>query len=129
MFLKKINFSKWFIQSKHSGQKKNFFLVSSFLIFVSNRFAMLLIFYKQSSSGNSTASCLWLWVNFYLKGCLVLVVQAIFIISCIFLQLVHCNSPFYLTSFFYKQSIFDPRPKYCLSFSKKLPQKDRLAIV
>ena len=25
--------------------------------------------------------------------------------------------------FFYKQFIFDPRPEYCLSFSKKLPQK------
>ena len=25
--------------------------------------------------------------------------------------------------FFYKQSIFDPRPEKCLSFSKKLPQK------
>ena len=27
------------------------------------------------------------------------------------------------TFFFYKQSIFDPRPQNCLSFSKKLPQK------
>ena len=27
------------------------------------------------------------------------------------------------TTFFYKQSIFDPRPKNCLRFSKKLPQK------
>ena len=26
-------------------------------------------------------------------------------------------------TFFYKQSIFDPRPKNCLSFSKKSPQK------
>ena len=25
--------------------------------------------------------------------------------------------------FFYKQSIFDPRPENCLSFSKELPQK------
>ena len=25
--------------------------------------------------------------------------------------------------FFYKQFIFDPRPKNCLSFPKKLPQK------
>ena len=25
--------------------------------------------------------------------------------------------------FFYKQSIFDPRPENCLSFSKKLPPK------
>ena len=27
------------------------------------------------------------------------------------------------TSFSYKQSIFDPRPENCLSFSKKLPKK------
>ena len=27
------------------------------------------------------------------------------------------------TPFFYKQSIFDPRPENCLSFSKKSPQK------
>ena len=27
------------------------------------------------------------------------------------------------TTFFNKQSIFDPRPKNCLSLSKKLPQK------
>ena len=27
------------------------------------------------------------------------------------------------TSFFYKQSIFDPRPENCLSFSKKSAQK------
>ena len=27
------------------------------------------------------------------------------------------------TLFFYKQSIFDPRPENCLSFSKKSPQK------
>ena len=26
-------------------------------------------------------------------------------------------------TFFYKQSIFDARPKNCLSFSKKSPQK------
>ena len=26
-------------------------------------------------------------------------------------------------TFFYDQSIFDPRPEYCLNFSKKLPQK------
>ena len=25
--------------------------------------------------------------------------------------------------FFYEQYIFDPRPEYCLSFSKKSPQK------
>ena len=28
-----------------------------------------------------------------------------------------------ITSFFYKQSIFDPHPENCLSFFKKLPQK------
>ena len=27
------------------------------------------------------------------------------------------------SSFFIQKSIFDPRPKNCLSFSKKLPQK------
>ena len=27
------------------------------------------------------------------------------------------------TPFFYKQSIFDPRPENCLSFSKKSPPK------
>ena len=32
-------------------------------------------------------------------------------------------------TFFYKKSIFDPRPENCLSFSTKLPQKDCLAIV
>ena len=30
------------------------------------------------------------------------------------------NTPFL---FFYKQSIFDPRPQRCLSFSKNYPQK------
>ena len=30
---------------------------------------------------------------------------------------------FYYTFFFYKQSIFDPHPENCLSFSKKPPQK------
>ena len=29
----------------------------------------------------------------------------------------------YTLFFFYKQSIFNPRPKNCLNFSKKLPQK------
>ena len=29
----------------------------------------------------------------------------------------------HLYPFFYKQSIFDPRPENCLSFSKKPPQK------
>ena len=28
-----------------------------------------------------------------------------------------------ITPFFYKQSIFDPCPENCLSFSKKSPQK------
>ena len=32
-------------------------------------------------------------------------------------------------TFFYKQSIFDPRPENCWSFSKKLPPKNCLAIV
>ena len=32
-------------------------------------------------------------------------------------------APFKLQLFFNKRSIFDPRPKNCLSFSKKLPQK------
>ena len=32
-------------------------------------------------------------------------------------------------SFFYKQSIFDPRPENCLSCSKKSPLKNCLAIV
>ena len=29
----------------------------------------------------------------------------------------------YQYTFFHKQSIFDPHPENCLSFSKKLPQK------
>ena len=33
------------------------------------------------------------------------------------------DCPCRLHLFFYKQSIFDPRPENCLSFSKKLPQK------
>ena len=56
------------------GPNKKNFLASKFLIFVSNRFSMLHIFYKQLRLGNSTESCLWLWVNFHLKGCLALVV-------------------------------------------------------
>ena len=48
------------------------FLASNFLIFLSNRFDMLQNFYKQLRSGDSFESCLWLWMNFYLKGCLVL---------------------------------------------------------
>ena len=35
---------------------------------------------------------------------------------------VKVNESWY-TPFFYKQSIFDPRRKNCLSFSKKSPQK------
>ena len=30
---------------------------------------------------------------------------------------------FLFTRFFYKQSIFDPRPENCLSLSKESPQK------
>ena len=30
---------------------------------------------------------------------------------------------FYVHLFFHKQSIFDPRPENCLSYSKKSPQK------
>ena len=33
------------------------------------------------------------------------------------------NNKIRVTPFFYKQSIFDPRPENCLSFSKKPPQK------
>ena len=34
------------------------------------------------------------------------------------------NSDFYTKyTFFYKQSIFDPRPENCLGFSKKSPRK------
>ena len=34
------------------------------------------------------------------------------------------HGPKYITRFFfYKQSIFDPRPENCLSFSQKSPQK------
>ena len=33
------------------------------------------------------------------------------------------------TPFFCKQSNFDPRPENCLSFSKKSPEKNCLAIV
>ena len=38
------------------------------------------------------------------------------------------RSPLYIF-FIYKQFIFDPRPENCLSFSKKLPQKNCSAIV
>ena len=66
--------------SKHSGQlkkkkqKKKRFFGSNFLILVLNRFAMLHNVYKQLKLGHSTESCLWLWVNFHLKDCLILVV-------------------------------------------------------
>ena len=52
---------------------KTVFLASNCLIFVSNRFAMLHIFYNQLRSGAGTESCLW-----HLKGCSVLVIQASF---------------------------------------------------
>ena len=48
----------------------------------------------------------------YIKGTTIFVFE--FLFFTIFIT--------YIT-FFYKQSIFDPRTKYCLSFSKKLPQK------
>ena len=44
---------------------------------VSNRFAMLHIFYKQLRSGDSTESCWSLWVNLYLEGCIVLVFRPV----------------------------------------------------
>ena len=44
------------------GKKNLRFLVSNFLLFALNRFAMLHIFYKQLKS------------NFHIKGCLVLFV-------------------------------------------------------
>ena len=57
------------------GKKKMIsFLASNFLMFMSNIFVMLnIIFYEQLKSGDSAESCLWLWVNFHLNGCLVLV--------------------------------------------------------
>ena len=39
LFLNEIDFSQWFTLSKHSGQKRMFFLALRFLVFVSNRFA------------------------------------------------------------------------------------------
>ena len=35
---------------------------------------MLNIFYKQLKSGDSTKICLWLWMSFHVKYCLVFVV-------------------------------------------------------
>ena len=56
------------------GKKNLSFLASNLLIFVSNRFTMLHIFYTKLRSEDRTESCLWLGVNFHLKACLVLVV-------------------------------------------------------
>ena len=39
------------------------------------------------------------------------------------------NNTLKIYTFFNKQSIFDPRPEHCLSFSKTITQKDCLAIV
>ena len=48
----------------------------------------------------------------YIKG------TTIFVLEFLFFTIF----PTYIT-FFYEQSIFDPRHEYCLTFSKKLPQK------
>ena len=65
---------------------------SNFLISVSNRFAILHIFYKELRSGDNTESCLWLWVNFHLKVCLVLVWPVSNIKkTCLLLVLSHYN--------------------------------------
>ena len=48
----------------------------------------------------------------YIKG------TTIFVFEFLFFTIVIT----YIT-FFYEQSDFDPCPEYCLSFSKKLPQK------
>ena len=72
------------------------FLASNFLIFLSDRFAMLHSFYKQLRSGDSTESSLWLWVNFILNAEYYLFRPVSnmkkvfnFIISCMSLQLVN----------------------------------------
>ena len=49
-------------------------LLSTRYFLSKNRFAMLHIFHQQLRSGDSTESCLWLWVNFHLKDYLVFVV-------------------------------------------------------
>ena len=41
--------------------------------------------------------------------------------KCLYELLSACQNLIHL--FFYKQSIFDPRPENCLSFSEKSPQK------
>ena len=46
----------------HYGQK-NVFLAKKFLILVSNRFAMLHIFYKQLRLQDSTESCLFMTLS------------------------------------------------------------------
>ena len=46
----------------HYGQK-NVFLAKKFLILVSNRFAMLHIFYKQLRLQGSTESCLFMTLS------------------------------------------------------------------
>ena len=38
-------------------------------------------------------------------------------------NIFHENNKIRVYTFFYKQSIFDPRPENCLRFSKKSPQK------
>ena len=55
-------------QFKKFRQENYIFLASNFLMFLSNRFAIVHIFYKQLKSGDSTGSCLWLWLNFHLKA-------------------------------------------------------------
>ena len=49
--------------------KKKHFLASHFLIFLSSRFAMLHIFYKQLELGDSTGSYLWLWLCDVCEDC------------------------------------------------------------
>ena len=62
------------VDSFWANKKKYVSLASIFFVFMSDRFAMLHIFYEQLRSGDIT-SCLRLWVTFYLKDCLVLVVS------------------------------------------------------
>ena len=40
-----------------------------------------------------------------------------------FIHLFNIVLLYWVIPFFYKQFIFDPRPEYCLGFSKKLLQK------
>ena len=44
------------------GKRNYVFLASNFLLFVSIKFAMLYIFYKQLRLVDSAESCLWFWV-------------------------------------------------------------------